>query len=203
MNGNVGRWSEQLLTSSGGESESDNITLLVLQGQRDRVVESWQRNRRHGRGEDDGRRQGDDTDVVGAGCGRKVGMSDGLVGADRRQLGEDVASQSNVPTDKSGRNSDYSQSKKPTVPQNYSPLNVLSRGDNMTVRNQRTTAKESGVGVVQVQHIGVVRLVRRAVSVDDPAGAIGHGLSTQNAQNCEQCESLHFLSVCWITTDVR
>lgn len=73
----------------------------------------------------------------------------------------------------------------------------------MTVGDQRTTAKESGVGVVQVQHIGVVRLVRRAVSVDDPAGAIGHGLSAQNAQNCEQCKSLHCLLGCWITTDVR
>lgn len=101
MNDKVERWSEQLLTSSGGESESNHVALLVLQGQRDRVVGSGQRNRRHGRGEDDGRRQGDDTDVVGAGCSHKVGMSDGLVGADRRQLGEDVASQSNVPPDKS------------------------------------------------------------------------------------------------------
>lgn len=103
MNGKVEQWPEQLLTSSGGESESNHVALLVLQGQRDRVVGSGQRNRRHGRGEDDGRRQGDDADVVGAGCGRKVGMSDGLVGADRRQLCENVASQSNVPPDKSGR----------------------------------------------------------------------------------------------------
>lgn len=64
----------------------------------------------------------------------------------------------------------------------------------MTVGDQRTTAKESGVGVVQIQNIGVVRLVRCAVSVDDSAGAVGQGLSSQNAQNCEQCKLLHCLA---------